>query len=371
MSKKNQPRVDKQSILETFEWPEYNSDSKRIKMYSKKYKDLSVVEAFEDAYKMKIGPMPEIVNLVPNELRVGDMISTHIIAIDKNKVTFDTANIKNNVVSSINLYKFDKFKHFLPMDTIDAVVTKVERDKVTIDPISPMVNRWMDPILKDPDIQKVMPNEETGEGPKPILVKNLQLTRGGFMGKAVIPTASEFVGEDYTVDAFIPGSQIVLNITDDFNQFVGKTVQAFVVNYMAKPGTKDEMTLICSAKEVIKFAGEINMIYLFNSWCEESELWKKVSSNTYVGKVTGVINTSKKCGVFIEVPELSITGMVATKPEELVNYKPHSNIDVKITGFDEETYYDNFAKQMQHVDPYQIENGILRKCNLKPNLEFA
>ena len=29
-------------------------------------------------------------------------------------------------------------------------------------------------------------------------------------------TYSDFVGEDYTVEAFIPGSQIVLNITDNF-----------------------------------------------------------------------------------------------------------------------------------------------------------
>lgn len=371
MSKKNQPRIDKQSILETFEWPEYNSDSKRIKMYSKKYKDLSVVEAFEAAYNLNLGPMPEIVNLIPNELRVGDVISTRILSIDKNRVTFDTANIKNNVTSSINLYKYDKFHHFLPMDNIDAVVTRVDRDKVVIDPISPMVSKWMDPILKDPDIQKVMPNEETGAGPEPILVKNLKLSNGGFMGDAVIPNVSEFIGEDYTIKAFIPGSQIVLNITDNFEQFIGKTVQAFVLNYVSKPGTFNEMTLICSAKEVIKFAGEINMVYLFNSWCEESELWKQVSNTTYTGKVTGVINKPKKCGVFIEIPELSITGMVAVKPEELANYKPHSFVDVKITGFDEETYYDNFAKQMQHVDPYLIENGILRKCNLKPNLTFA
>ena len=53
-------------------------------------------------------------------------------------------------------------------------------------------------------------------------VKDLQWTKGGFTGKAVLPNVSDFVGEDYTVDVFIPGSQIVLNITDNFEQFIGK-----------------------------------------------------------------------------------------------------------------------------------------------------
>jgi ribosomal protein S1 len=257
------------------------------------------------------------------------------------------------------------------MDEIKAVVTRVEKDKVVIDPLVPMVEDWLSPILKDPTIQKVIPNLETGAAPKPIKVKDLQLTKGGFTGKAVIPSVSEFVGEDYVMEAFIPGSQIVLNITDNFGKFNGATVDVFVMNYMSKPGSRGEMSLICSAKEVIKFHGEINMIKLFNSWCEDGSVWKAVADMTFEGKVTGVINSAKKCGVFIEIPELSITGMVATKPEELVNYKPHMEVPVKITGFDEETYFDYATQQVQHVLPYEIEDGVLKKCNLKPILQFA
>lgn len=139
---------------------------------------------------------------------------------------------------------------------------------------------------------------------------------------------------------------------------------------MNKPGT-GEMSLICSAKEVIKFQGELIMIRLFNSWCEDGEVWKTFAAETFEGKVTGVINSAKKCGVFIEIPHLNITGMVAVKPEELVHYKPHATVPVKITGFDEETYFDYTMQQVQHVVPYEIENGVLKKCNLKPILEFA
>ena len=113
------------------------------------------------------------------------------------------------------------------------------------------------------------------------------------------------------------------------------------------------------------------MIELFKHWCEETEQWKRFEKTELSGKVTGVINSSKKCGVFVEIPELEITGFVEEKPEELVNYKPHNVVKVKLVGFDEETYFDHTMQQMQHVVPYEIENGVLRKCNLKPILQFV
>ena len=363
MSKKN---LKVNAVPEAFEWPEYRTETQRIKMLSKRYKNVSIAEAFEDYYKIPLKNVNDRVNITPQELRVGSYIDTKILSIEKDRVIFDSINFKTNIQSAVNLYKYEKFKHYLPMDTIRTVVTRVDRDKVVVDPISPMIDGWLQPILQDPNIQKVIEGEV-----KPIKVKNLQLTRGGFMGKAVIPVASEFVGEDYTIDAFIPGSQIVLNITDNFEQFIGKTVDAFVVNYIQKPGTYNEMSLICSAKELIKFSGERNMIELFKHWCEETEQWKMVEKTELLGKVTGVINSSKKCGVFVEIPELSITGMVNAKPEELVKYKPHSEVYVKLTGFDEGTYYDNATQQTQHELPYEIENGVLKKCNLKPVLQFA
>lgn len=355
--------------IEGFDWPEFTSDRKRISSYSQRYKNSSITEAFESCYNFKVGPVKETVNFIPQELKVGDIVKTRILSIGKGLVVFDSANYKTNLQSAVNLYKYERFKHFLPMDEIECAVTRVDKDKAVLDPIAPMVDGWLSPILADNTIQKVIP---TGNKIKTaIKVKDLKLTKGGFMGKAVIPMASEFVGEDYTIDAFIPGSQIVLNITDDFEQYNGTGVEAFVVNYIKKPGTKTGMSLICSRKEVLKFQGECNMIQAFNAWCEESEVWNKFADTIYDGKVTGVINTSKKCGVFVEIPELSITGMVSTKPEELVNYKPHMNINVKLVGFDEELFYNPDVDQKQHVQPYEIEDGVLKKCNLKPILQFV
>lgn len=352
------------SSLEEFQWPEFNNDRLRIKALSQRYAGKSITEAFELYSGKKISNVDEMVNYIPDEIRLGSIFKTRILSVDKTQVVFDNANYKANFQSSVNLYKYDFFKHYVPVDPVEVQVTRINKDKVTVDPIAPIMNGWLNPILKDNSIQKNIYE------PKTIKVKILQLTRGGFIGKAIIPAVSEFVGENYLVDAFIPGSQIVLNITDNFEQFVGKTVEAFVVNYIPKPGSSD-MSLVCSAKEFMKFKGELNIINMFKAWCEESEEWNSVAETSYKGKVTGVINTSKKCGVFVEIPELNITGMVKTKPEELVSYKPHDDVNVKISGFEEEMVYNSLVKQLQHDVPYVIEDDCLKRCNIKPVLQIV
>ena len=350
-------------IIES-EWPEFKRDRDRIRYNSQKFANLSITEAFSQAYGVKLNTQSEIANEVPKDLRIGDIVKARIISISKNKIEFDTTNLKANLTSSVNLYKYERFKKFLPLNPIEARVINIVRDRVVVDPLVMMLESFIGPRLAEPWIQKNM------EEAKPIVVKDLQLSRGGFIGKAVIPNISEFVGEDYTIEAFIPGSQIVLNITDNFEQFVGKEVEAFVVNYIPKPFEDGKMSLICSAKEYIKFRGEKNMIEIFKAWSESNEQWKEIEETIYEGKVTGIINSSKKCGVFVEIPELQITGMVSTKPSELVNYKPRDVVSVKLMGFDEEMFFNQDAQQMQHIEPYVITRGALEKCNLKPILQF-
>ena len=343
-----------------FEWPKFKTDAERIRYMSKRYKDVSIVEAFESEYGFKSTvSLTNPVNNTPQELHVGQIIPMKISSISKNGVVFDNVSFKQNITSGVNLYKYEKFRHFLPTDSINVKVNSVMKDRVTVDPLAPMLDEWLQGILQDTSIQKNV------KLPQTIKVKNLKLTRGGFMGKAVIPNVSSFVGDEYTVDAFIPGSQIVLNIENDFERWNGKTVDAFVTNYMNKPNDPSQMSLICSAKEYLKFLGDLNIISMFNHWCEENDQWKTISQQRYNGKVTGIINSSKKCGVFVEVPELSLTGMIPMKPEELVNYKPQDPLEVMVDRFDEDTYYDPSSQQIRHNHPYVIENGILKEVNVK------
>lgn len=344
-----------------FQWPEFADEKDRIKSYSQRFKDKSVLEAFQEVYGVDLTGVNEKANELPREYAIGDTIKTRIKGVTKDSVDFEDVNYKGTVMSAVNIYKFRKLRNGSD-EQVTAVVTDVKKGRITIDPIRPMTDEWINETVKHPTSQCVLGD------PRTIRVKNLQLTSGGFVGKAIIPTTSAFVGDEVTVDAFIPGSQIVLNITDDFEQFVGKTVDAFVVNYIPKG---DKMSLICSRKSYLTFLGQETMIELFNRWCEDNEKWKKASKAIHGGKVTGVINSAKKCGVFVEVTDMNITGMVKVAPDELVNYKPGDDVAVRLSSFDEEVFFNKDVQQLQHVEPYVIKDGVLEKCNLKPILVFA
>lgn len=362
---KNADSKNLKSTLD-YEWPVFKTDKERIKHFSKQYKDVSIVEAFEMGSGVKSNVSKENpVNQTPQELHVGQVVPMNITSISKNGVVFNNVSFKQNVMSGVNLYKYEKFRQFLPTFPINVKVTSVMKDRVMVDPLAPMMDSWLQSILEDTDIQRNI------KQPMIIQVKNLKLTRGGFMGKAVIPNISNFVGDEYTVDAFIPGSQIVLNIENNFEKWNGKTVNAFVTNYINKPNEPSQMSLICSVKEYLKFLGEMNTVEMFNNWCEENEAWNKVSQTVWSGKVTGIINSSKKCGVFVEIPEINMTGMIPMKPEDLVNYKPQDSINVMLDKFEEDTYFNATLQQMQHNDPYKIENGILKEVNVKPIFKLA
>ena len=75
--------------------------------------------------------------------------------------------------------------------------------------------------------------------------------------------------------------------------------------------------------------------------------------------------------MFVEVAELSLTGIIPMKPEELVNYKPQDSIEVMIERFDEDTYYDPATQQIRHNHPYVIEDGILKEVNVKLIFKLA
>lgn len=356
-----------------FNWPEFNSDSKRIKIMSQRLKHLDIVEAFRNVYGDEVAQENEMndnlhsARYVPAELKVGSIIKVRVKNISKGHVEFDSGNYKNPITSNVNLYKYRRFKDFIPTHPIDVEVKKIDTNRVVVDPISPLVNRWITDVAKNPVSQRNI------KQCVPITVKNLQLTRGGFIGDAVIPTVSDFVGEDFIIRTFIPGSQIVLNITDNFAQFEGKTVQAFALNYIND--NKSGWSLICSVKEYLKFLGDQKLIELFNMWCGGNtvteNMWKDFTSKTFKGRVTGIINSSKKCGVFVEIPDYNITGMIDSTPEEVVKYKPKQEINVRFDSFAEEMYYNNTMKQMQHIQPYIINDDILEKCSLKPILKFA
>ena len=353
---------------EQFEWPEFKKESERIKAFSRRYRNTPIEDAFGQVYGVEVNFDENTkmrINSTPSDLRVGDIVEMTISSCDKDNIIFDCMNLKQMISSNTNLYRYANFKKFTPNGPIRVKVITSTPQKIVVDPLAPMLDEWLDPIIADNDLQKLMGQAKT------IKIKNLRLTRGGFVGQAIIPNISNYVGEDYTIEAFIPGSQIVLNVENDFSKWEGKTVDAFVTSYIPKPNASNQMSLICSVKEYLKFEGDQKLIEIFNHWCDDDKEWAEVANSTYRGVVTGVIQSSKKCGAFVEIPELNITGFVTLKADQLGNYPPNKNVSVKFVGIEEPTYYDDATAQLKHDTPYVVEDGILRECNIKPVLEFV
>lgn len=347
-----------QSTLE-IEWPEFKTEKERIRAYSKRYANMPISEAMcgikEESLDIPQIPVTPVVNGIYKAriTKHGNYVSVHGLSAKEQVIC------RNNLKRYTNMEMTDR--------EIDVKVVSIDklRQTITIDVLQPLFENWINSIMEDKTIQYNV------KAPKIVSVSNLRLGNGGFIGKAEIPAISEFIGEPYYVDAFIPGSQIVLNIESDFNRWNGATVDTFVAGYTTRPDSVNQMSLICSRKALLNFSGNLTKIELYGDYCSQGKKWKSFTKSSFVGTVTGVINSSKKCGVFVELPLFNITGMINMEPERLVEFKAGDEVSVRITDFEQMLEYDPSTGNMVHQEPYKIENGCLKSCILKPVLELA
>lgn len=347
-----------QSTME-IEWPEFKTERERIRAYSKRYANVPISEAMcgikEETLDIPQIPVTPVVNGIYKAriTKHGNYVSVHGLSAKEQVIC------RNNLKRYTNMEMTDR--------EIDVKVVAIDklRQTITIDVLQPLFENWINSIMEDKTIQYNV------KSPKIVSVSNLRLGNGGFIGKAEIPAISEFIGEPYYVDAFIPGSQIVLNIESDFNRWNGATVDTFVAGYTTRPDSVNQMSLICSRKALLNFSGNLTKIELYGDYCSQGKKWKSFTKSSFVGTVTGVINSSKKCGVFVELPLFNITGMINMEPERLVEFKAGDEVSVRITDFEQMLEYDPSTGNMVHQEPYKIENGCLKSCILKPVLELA
>jgi hypothetical protein len=348
-----------QSTLD-FNWPEFTKETDRIRAYSSRYADLSIYEAMTGTKQTEEISVPEI----PVAPVLGGIYKAYLTK-HGDRVVISGISAKEQVVCRNNLARFTHMD--VENRPIDAKVVSIDkvRQSITIDILQPMFENWVNKIVEDKTVQYDV------KAPRIVAVHNLRLSNGGFLGKAEIPVISELVGEPYYIDAFIPGSQIVLNIENDFSKWNGQTVDTFVAGYTTKPGTVNQMSLICSRKALLNFSGNLFKIDLYNDYCSNNKKWKTFTKSQFTGIITGVINTSKKCGVFVELPLFNITGMINVSADKLVEYKAGEEINVRITDFEPMLEYDPSTGNVIHQEPYKIENGCLKHCILKPVFELA
>lgn len=351
-----------------FDWTTSTNDKQRIMDASIAFKNETIVEAFAEKYgHVNVYGSAENVehlkSITCKELKPGDVVELRIVAITKKGVVFEQDSYKETIVSTVNLYQYPNFKKFLPKDPVKVKVMSKDHNKTYVDPLQPMLDDFVKHITDLVNLQANVKHPITTR------VTELRHMRAGYVGNIRIDNVSDFCGKDMYMQAFIPGSQITLNIESDFEKWDGKDVDAFITNLAVKPGTTN-ITVACSVKEYLRFLGDLNIIQMFKDYCEDNKAWKEQVKIVYDGNITGVCHTQNKTGVFVEIPSIGVTGMVPVPKEELTSYHP-GPCKVRVAGFNELVRYNKDVGQMQHVEPYKIEKDVLRKVNVKCILEFV
>lgn len=343
-----------------FEWPLWKRERDRINHNTFKFRHVSIAEAFGLPNYIE----NEEINEVPSTPKVGAIIMLKIKSVGKNGVVFDPGTYKCNFLAKNNLHKYKKFQEFIPTSKIPCEVISVKKDLVCVDILRALASESISEKIRNPWIQNKLNSEEI----RPYEVRNIVPNKGGFVGDLLIPEISEWVGEDFTFRCFIPKSHSALNILKNFDETKFHSAKAFIINQVGELN-QNIPSIVVSVKAYLEHLGNLNLLEIYKMWCDDSEQWKEFSERVFDGIVTGVINSSKVCGVFVEISELHITGMVKTEPDKLVEYASGSAIKVKFHGIELPTKFNPITKQTTHEMPFKISDGCLEHFAIKPTLK--
>lgn len=271
---------------------------------------------------------------------------------NKNILSFEVPGVKEEIVCKENLWTCaDSIQNYLLNHNNKLLfeVRKKENNTYYVSVINAYYNSWVNIINKA--IQK-----EDG-----IQVHIDGLVQGGYLCNTPITTLNNLTGRNYTHSVFIPGSHIVLNIEHDFDRWIDKDVviipQKFVEFRKNFKTGEVENSLVGSRKRVLQIKGMQNLADMYNKWRLSAKENVKYTPETYGGVVTGIINAKKKCGVFVELEDQYITGLLPMESYDLLDYRPGDHINVKISEFEVQEGKDPFIYNKQ---------GKVVKSNTRP-----
>lgn len=349
-------RVDENDILNSM----FTNDKDRIKFNSRAFATMSIAKAFAKTYGIELSEdtkKDKAMNTVTN-IEVGQLYLGEVKEFDKNVLTFTIPGVKEELICKENFNScIDAIRNYLMTHNNQLMFeVREKKDNTYIVSVSNGYFRyWMHQI--ENDIQK-----ET-----PISVHIDEVVKGGFIAHVNIDPLVDLTGKEYVNSVFIPGSQIVLNIEKDFDKWVNQDIDIIpqkVVDFKRDYVTGCiEKSIVGSRKRLLQLDGYQN---LYDLWLKE-RLAKKNDNVTYErpvldGHVTGIINSAKKQGVFIELDGLNITGLMPTDPNKLLDFHPGDPINVKIKEFEVQDGKDAFKT---------TRKGRVVVCNTRPVFELA
>lgn len=339
------------NLDDPFECP-FKNDKERIRYMKDNYGHLSLAEQFAVFYGEEVNNTVKKNKRINNpvNIEIGGSYKGIVTEISKNGIVFDVAGVKEEVISKENFSDcMDAVQNYLLNHENELLFTVTEKkdNKYYVSVLEGYYRSWQKQI------------EKAIEQRAAINVHIDSLVRGGYMCHTDIWTISELTGKTYTSAVFIPGSNIVLNIENDFERWLGKDVQAVPQKFtkFRSFGRPTENSLMASRKMVLKILGMKNMyeIYTRAKLGERPDV--KYVPEVFTGKVTGIINSNKKTGIFIEIEDKYITGLMPVEEANLLNYKPGDTVQVYIQEFE----------CMDGKEPFFIDRkNIIKACNLRP-----
>lgn len=338
----------------------FESDKKRISYISENYKDMSIGEAFANYYSTAKPKTVESAYDTVTIMEPGQVYLGNIKDIEKGNITFEIPGVNEEIVCIENLNShLDALRNYAlnHNNTMYFEVREIKGDKVLVSVLNGYYKIWEHRIL----------NGAKNRTPVKVHVNNL--VKGGYSCSTKIDEINDLLGVDtYVCNVFIPGSHIILNIENDFERWLDQDVyiipDKFVDFRVDKFNKQIEKSLIGSRKKYLQYKGEQNIYDLYQKYQLAEKLGGSGEEIKLEGKVTGIINSTNKTGVFVELEDKYITGLMpVANATELVNYIPGSNIIVKIKEFE----------TPEGVSPFitNKEGSILYKCNTRLVFEVA
>ena len=342
----------------------FAGDKERIKYISSHYGNMSIAKAFSIYYGLELEDdfkSNRNANVI-NVIELGKIYTGTVKEFTKNIMTFDIPGVKEEIICKEPFATcMDSIRNYLLTHDNKLLfeVRQKDHDKYYVSVINAYYKAWENLI------KKAIEHEDG------VTVHIDELVKGGYVCHTSISTLCELTGKNYTSSVFIPGSHIVLNIERDFEKWIGQDVvivpQKFVEFKKDLRTGLTENSLVGSRKRVLQILGMKNMFDLWNDLETKKKLASianktEVKSDVYKGVVTGIINSNKKTGIFVELNDMYITGLMPIDSTELLDYKPGDEVDVRISEFEVQEGKDPFVLNKK--------NQII-KCNVRPVFEIA
>lgn len=345
----------------------FKSDRERLKYISRAYKNINIAKAFSIYYGLDLDnsiKSNKAVNTV-NIISVGNVYSGTVKMFDKHTLTFEIPGVKEEIIAKDNLWQYvDSVNAYLAKHNNKLLfeVREKKDNKYYVSVIQGYYRAWADKVNK------------AIENKNGINVHIDELVKGGYICHTNINELTELTGKTYTHSVFIPGSQIVLNIERDFERWIGKDVTVVPQKFMDfktigyGQNQLIERSLVSSRKLVLQILGMKNMYDIYNAAQTKSKLAAsnpnvKVEPVVFEGTVTGIINSGKKTGIFVELNDKYITGLMPIEECDLLNYKTGDPINVSIKEFEVQEGKEPFVLNKRGTS--------LIKCNVRPVFELA